>query len=83
VQLISPLFFIDYKTIQTSYSSSPLNGFIVCEKQRTNEVSLMFLYYFYTILYYVIADLSFNIYTIPDEGSAEPKHAVYWHNLRV
>jgi hypothetical protein len=20
---------------------------------------------------------------IPDDGSAEPKHVVYWHNLRI
>jgi hypothetical protein len=33
------------------------------QKQRTGEVSLMLLHYFYAILSYVIKDLSFNMYT--------------------
>jgi hypothetical protein len=52
-----------YISAGLSHSSSPLNGFIVYEKQWTGKVSIILLYYFYTILYYVIKDLGFNIYT--------------------
>jgi hypothetical protein len=48
---------------------------------------MKFHWYFYTIftLFYVIR-LRIWVLTfihVPDDGSAEPKHVVYWHNLRV
>jgi hypothetical protein len=51
-----------YICLGLSYTSFPWNGFY-SQKQWTGEISLVRLYYFYAIFYYVIKDLGFNIYT--------------------
>jgi hypothetical protein len=71
-----------YISLGLSYTRFPWNGFY-SQKQWTGEVSLILLYYF--TLFYVmwLRIWVLILIPVPNDGPAEPKHIVHWHNCRI